>query len=53
MQGLESLAMQHREPFAGKYDKLVKDIDVDHGLWTELQTTRLLRYCYLPYGGVR
>ena len=39
-----------KEAFRGKYDKLVEEIDVDHGLWVALKsrnvlTDRQLREC--------
>ena len=36
------MAMKFCEPFASNYDKLVEEIDVEHGLWTELQTWKVL-----------
>jgi len=36
------MATKLQEPFAGNYDRWSKDIDVDHGLWTELQTRKVL-----------
>ena len=38
----QEVMYRFREAFQGKYSELVKTIDVDNGLWTELQTLNVL-----------